>query len=243
MLLSKCGPVMLDLGCGYGRSAKLLKEVCKSYVIGVDVDFEKLCSGRDTLSDLGGLDFICADAASLPLRDSSIDSVTAVLTLHEVGEAVIDRVLEEVRRVLSPNGNFLVIDKALITFGTPAEELTIMTELAYHKALEYVQRIRAWGVREVDKIIKKIVSKNFRAISSEIVVARAWISSKEFLASWGKDTVRLAQMIRCEAKRRELQELIHKIKNTARKHGYGPVKVLVAVFQKQENLQANNGLS
>ncbi len=31
---------MLDLGCGYGRSAKLLKEVCKSYVIGVDVDFE-----------------------------------------------------------------------------------------------------------------------------------------------------------------------------------------------------------
>jgi len=166
-----CGPVMLDLGCGHGRSTKFLRDICRSYVVGVDVDFEKLRSGRDALSDLGGLDFICADAAYLPLRDSSINSVVAVLTLHEVDEAAIDRVLEEVRRVLRPNGDFLIIDKILTTFESPTEELTVMTEHAYHKALEYVQGIRAWGVRKVDEVIEKVVSKNFRAVSHELVVA------------------------------------------------------------------------
>ena len=61
---------------------------------------------------------------------------------------------------------------------------------------------------------------------------------EEFLASWGKDTVKPTQKIRSEAKRRELQELIRKIKDTARKHGYVPVKVLVAYFKNLKNLQA-----
>jgi len=215
-----------------------LREVCRSYVVGVNVDFEKLRSGRDALSDSGSLDFICADAAYLPLRDSSINSVTAVLTLHEVDEAAIGRVLEEVCRVLRSNGDFLIIDKVLTTFESPAEELAVMTEFAYHKALEHVHGVRAWGVREVDEVIEKVISKNFRAVSRELVVAGEWMTGEEFLASWGKDTVKPTQKIRSEAKRRELQELIRKIKDTARKHGYVPVKVLVAYFKNLKNLQA-----
>lgn len=157
-----CGSLMLDVGCGYGKSTSLLEEVCSSFVIGVDVDCEKVFKARELLSSKSNIDFIYADASHLPIRSSSIDSAATILTFHEVEEKIFDRVIEEVYRVLQTHGKFLVIDKVVCEFRSPSEELTVLTELAYHKAVEYVHGIRAWGVRRAEELIAKIVSKTLQ---------------------------------------------------------------------------------
>ena len=59
-----------------------------------------------------------------------------------------------------------------------------------------------------------------------------WMSWDEFLKNWGKDTLKLTQKVSDKVKRREVEELINMIRNTARKYGYGPAKVLAVLFEK-----------
>ncbi len=147
-------------------------------------------------------------------------------------EKIFDRVIEEVYRVLQTHGKFLVIDKIVCEFRSPSEELTVLTELAYHKAVEYVHGIRVWGVRRAEELIAKIASKNFTEKSRELITLGKRFSWDEFIENWGRDTLRLMQAIPGEA-RGGLEELVNRIKTNVRKYGYGPARVIAALFVKE----------
>ncbi len=86
---------VLDLGAGTGHFTELLK---KRYpyaaVLAVDVVKEVLQTGG-----------ICADAANLPLQNSSVDLVVSGLMLPWCNDN--EAVFKEVSRVLKPGGLFL----------------------------------------------------------------------------------------------------------------------------------------
>lgn len=104
-ILKQCrispGSRVLDIGCGTGYLARLLKEADASLQItGVDTDDDFLSRAEELSPDIT---FIRADALSLPFKDNSFDAVvshTFFTSISEPGQA-----LDEMRRICTPQGS------------------------------------------------------------------------------------------------------------------------------------------
>ncbi len=95
------GLTVCDLGSGSGNHAHEIKKYAKK-VVGVDSSRNMLAYAQKKYP---GVDFIFADAASLPLKDASFDAVFSFGLFEYVDIA---NVLGEVKRILKPSG-FLIM--------------------------------------------------------------------------------------------------------------------------------------
>jgi SAM-dependent methyltransferase len=102
--------VILDAGCGNGRSFPLLKDrFAPARIVGVDINPDMIAeaqaeAGRHALP----VELHCADIAHLPLADGSVDLLFCPQTLHHL---VAQReTLGEFHRVLKPGGSLLVAE-------------------------------------------------------------------------------------------------------------------------------------
>lgn len=98
------GKRVVDAGCGTGYgAAELARTACR--VVGVDHSFEAVAYARSRYA-LPNLSFLVGACEALPLLSASADLIVA----FEVIEHLEDwpRFLEELRRVLAPNGQALV---------------------------------------------------------------------------------------------------------------------------------------
>jgi len=68
---------VVELGCGYGRVLKQLLPYSSS-VIGIDTSIESLIIAKDYVEQNSRSHLFQANAASLPLRDDSIDKVVCI---------------------------------------------------------------------------------------------------------------------------------------------------------------------
>lgn len=96
------GRRVLDIGCGDGALAAILRERGAD-VVGIDADPAMIEAARRRLPDA---DFRVGDAASVPFPDGSFDLafLVTVLCLTENRAAI----LREVARVLKPGGRLVV---------------------------------------------------------------------------------------------------------------------------------------
>jgi SAM-dependent methyltransferase len=96
------GSLGLDLGCGEGHNTRLVAER-RADVVALDVSrpFIEAAVEHERSEPLG-IRFALGDAASLPFATSSLDFVTAFMSLMDVGDP--DATLREVARVLRPEG-------------------------------------------------------------------------------------------------------------------------------------------
>jgi demethylmenaquinone methyltransferase/2-methoxy-6-polyprenyl-1,4-benzoquinol methylase len=81
-------------------------------VVGLDLSPEMLRLGQEKLERqrLRNAVLVRADAGRLPFRDRSFDAVSVSYGLHELPTGVRRRALDEVRRVLRPEGRLVVAD-------------------------------------------------------------------------------------------------------------------------------------
>jgi ubiquinone/menaquinone biosynthesis C-methylase UbiE len=103
-------PVAVDVGCGFGRSFRLLKERFGAQrLIGVDIESEALArSAKQAERDGLAVDLVHASSSELPLASRSVDIVFCHQTLHHlVGQ---ESALGEFHRVLKPGGLFLLAE-------------------------------------------------------------------------------------------------------------------------------------
>lgn len=93
-------PVILDIGCGTGATAKLLKE--HGDVVGID--FSQLAL---TACEKRGIDHLVqGSATSIPLADNSVDVIVATDILeHLDGD---EAALAEFQRILKPGGMAII---------------------------------------------------------------------------------------------------------------------------------------
>jgi ubiquinone/menaquinone biosynthesis C-methylase UbiE len=103
--------VALDLGCGNGRHAGPLAERA-GVVLAVDLSRELLDVARERARERGYADALAAvqaDAATLPLRDGTVDLAVYVAALHHLRpRSRRVRSLDELARVLAPGARALV---------------------------------------------------------------------------------------------------------------------------------------
>ena len=104
------GWTMLDIGCGGGATLqRLLKRSKNSLVYGIDISEESVAKASQVNADvLGEKVFVTqGSAADLPYQKDTFDLVTAVETVYFWPN--LPACLQEVRRVLKPNGKFAIM--------------------------------------------------------------------------------------------------------------------------------------
>ena len=103
---------VLDVAGGTGDIAFRIRERAPGVRVSVaDINASMVSVGRDRAIDrciLDGIDWLVADAESLPLPDRSVDAYTIAFGIRNVTH--IERALAEAHRVLKPGGRFLCLE-------------------------------------------------------------------------------------------------------------------------------------
>lgn len=100
-------PVVLDVGCGHGRSFRLLWERFSPERI-IGIDFEECCLDRaraELAKEQLPVEIERGDASALHLADASVDMVFCHQTFHHLTRQ--EQALREFHRVLRPGGLLL----------------------------------------------------------------------------------------------------------------------------------------
>ena len=114
-----CGGLdVLDVASGEGYGAAILAGVARS-VIGVEIDTASVAHA-ETSYRAANLRFLQGDALALPLPDSSVDIVVSFETLEHLADH--GRFITEIKRVLRPNGIFVVSTPDRNVYSAPGSE-------------------------------------------------------------------------------------------------------------------------
>jgi ubiquinone/menaquinone biosynthesis C-methylase UbiE len=147
-------PVILDIGCGRGRSFKLLHERFQpKQMIGVDIDPEMLKVAADAVAaDDLPVSFRQAVSWRTGLADASVDIVFCHQTFHHLVEQ--EAALAEFWRILRPGGLFLFAESTRKYIHSWIIRLLFRHPMDVQRsAEEYLAMIRAAGFEVPEKSI------------------------------------------------------------------------------------------
>ncbi len=100
--------VIADLGCGTGEMLAALLDRGEKTLIGVDASPEMLEQARLRLPERPNLELRIGELEHLPMREQEADAALMSMVLYHVSEP--EKAIQEVYRVLSPGGLFLLVD-------------------------------------------------------------------------------------------------------------------------------------
>jgi demethylmenaquinone methyltransferase/2-methoxy-6-polyprenyl-1,4-benzoquinol methylase len=108
------GEVVLEIGFGSGHCLKRITESVgpkgKTYGIDISTGMMEISKKRLEKADLEDrVKLFCGDAASLPFDDSTFNAVFMSFTLELFDTPEIPKVLEQIKRVLKPDGRLAVV--------------------------------------------------------------------------------------------------------------------------------------
>ena len=139
-------PVLLDAGCGQGKSFPLLRQAfAPSRLIGIDADLQSLTQSAKEAARQGmEVELIGSDCASLKLPDASIDLLFCHQTFHHLVEQ--EQALDEFYRVLKPGGYLLFAESTEAYIDTWVIRWLFRHPMHVQKsAAQYLQMIRRQG--------------------------------------------------------------------------------------------------
>jgi len=139
-------PVIVDVGCGHGRSFKLLNERFRPVrMIGVDIDREMLASARaEAHRHELAVEFKRASSAALPIPDQSVDLLFCHQTFHHLVDQ--QSALREFHRVLKRDGVLLFAESTRRYIRSWIIRLLFRHPMEVQRtAPEYLTMLRAAG--------------------------------------------------------------------------------------------------
>jgi len=139
-------PVLLDAGCGQGKSFGHLRQTfAPQRLIGVDADPHSLQLSAEEATRLGmPVELIGSDCASLNVADASVDLLFCHQTFHHLVEQ--EKALAEFYRVLKPGGYLLFAESTEAYIDTWVIRWLFRHPMHVQKsAAGYLQMIREQG--------------------------------------------------------------------------------------------------
>jgi len=103
------GAVILEVGCGRGAGARLIRKAFESSrLLILDLDFQMMRMAKSYLGpeELAHISLHTGDAACLPFKEKSFDALFGFGFLHHVPNW--RKALQEVARVLKPGGCYYI---------------------------------------------------------------------------------------------------------------------------------------
>ncbi len=163
------GARVLDLGCGYGATARYLARECGCSVVGINVSEKELevAKARALEAGLGDiLTFESGDFHNLKYADESFDVVwSQEAFLHGTNK---DQIISEAKRVLVPGGTLIFTD-LVVTAGTSPSD----RERIY-------ERVRSPVMWDADDAHRCLVGQGFQVLhlqdwSAHVARSYSWI--------------------------------------------------------------------
>lgn len=139
-------PVILDAGCGQGKSFQYLhKTFAPQRLIGLDADPLSLSMSREEAERQGiEIELIGSDCAELDVPDASVDILFCHQTFHHLVQQ--DRALAEFYRVLKPGGYLLFAESTEAYIDTWVIRWLFRHPMHVQKsAAQYLEMIRDQG--------------------------------------------------------------------------------------------------
>lgn len=139
-------PVILDAGCGWGRSFKLLNErFSPTRLIGVDIDADMIAASRQEVAQHHlDVDFRCESSARISLPSESVDMIFCHQTFHHVVNQ--EAAIQEFQRLLKPGGILLFAESTKAYIHSWIIRLLFRHDMDVQKSAdEYVRMIEAAG--------------------------------------------------------------------------------------------------
>lgn len=145
-------PRIIELGCGAAHlSRKLLQRFSACDVTGLEVDERQMAKNR--LQPQERLHFVQAGAQAIPFGDGVFDLALMLKSLHHVPLDLLDQALNEVHRVLRPEGLLYVSEPVFAGALNEVMRLFHDEEIVRAAALRAVQAAVASGAWEqVDEL-------------------------------------------------------------------------------------------
>jgi ubiquinone/menaquinone biosynthesis C-methylase UbiE len=141
-------PVVLDVGCGHGRSLPLLMGAFRpEWLIGLDFEPKVLANALPRAAKIGqAVTLLQGDCTRLPLRDGSIDLIFCHQTFHHLVDQ--ERALQEFHRVLRPSGLLLFAESTRAYIESWIIRMLFRHPMHVQRtAGEYLAMLRATGFR------------------------------------------------------------------------------------------------
>ncbi len=125
------GEILLDIGCGSGVDALFAAMMSgpKGFILGIDSVPEMIKAAQNNLrsTPLDNVQFLEASGDSLPFQRESFHVVISNGAFNLIPEKL--KALQEVFRVLKPNGRFMIADQVL-TADPPQDKQAILRSWA-----------------------------------------------------------------------------------------------------------------
>jgi SAM-dependent methyltransferase len=163
------GASVLEVGCGEGYGAELLRRAGARTVLAMDYDATVVRHVRQRYPSVSSLQ---ANAVSLPFRDTSIDVVVALQVIEHLWEQ--ERFVQDCARVLRRGGRMLLTTPNRVTFATPdmarnpfhsrelsADELIELATPCFDvtvRGLRHGERLRQWEVAHGSIVAAQLAS-------------------------------------------------------------------------------------
>ena len=141
-------PVVLDVGCGQGKSFRpLIEHFAPQRLIGVDAEEKCLhLAAREAGKEATPIELMRADIAALGLPDASVDLVFCHQTFHHLVRQ--EESLAEFNRVLKPGGLLLFAESTRAYIHSWIIRLFFRHPMHLQRsAEEYMAMVRASGYR------------------------------------------------------------------------------------------------
>ncbi len=107
VVLEDASGVALEIGVGPGYNLPLYKNISKLYALEPSKELVEIAKTRAG-SLAFPIEFLNTRAESIPLPDQAVDTVVSTWTLCSVSDP--RKVLQEIKRVLKPEGKFIFVD-------------------------------------------------------------------------------------------------------------------------------------
>jgi SAM-dependent methyltransferase len=98
------GRAVLDAGCGVGYGTAILAGAGAARAVGIDISPEAIEHAHDRYGEAGG--FVVGDLQALPFADDTFAAAVCFEAIEHVADP--SRALDELRRVLRPDGLLLI---------------------------------------------------------------------------------------------------------------------------------------
>jgi len=102
---------ILDIATGTGDLALMMAKLNPTKIIGLDISEGMLNVGREKIAKVNlseKIEMVVGDSENMPFEDNTFDAITVSFGVRNFSK--LDKGLTEIRRVLKPNGTFVVLE-------------------------------------------------------------------------------------------------------------------------------------
>lgn len=160
----------LDVGCGYGRSIKWLRNIYDE-VVGVDISETAINSAAEFLEDLSNVSLYVSNGSSLPahLPRNHFDFTYAFTVFQHIPREFTLKILSDVNKVLKPGG------KVVFNMISGLNEHKNDGDMGVEWAIGYSEQ----AVKELLKKSRLSLVKTYKWTATGLPVSWLWVLAEK----------------------------------------------------------------